>query len=156
MAPFSCSMMEEYVEKYVASSSQQLEAPPLSQSPPAWSVQQYMMALTDIPNFMELVKNPFILSVILRLLSDIAGSPYDVALAKVSFDELYKHISNHWMGIGKQRLRGKMVSSAEQQALGILMEGSFRTHRMEFLKDLAGDIFERQGGDPVTITLALV
>ncbi|KAK3837885.1 MAG: WD40-repeat-containing domain protein [Linnemannia elongata] len=164
-ASFTLRQIKEYVGKYVANHLQMVvrqsgggqgsiqyyssEIQPSTHISHVWTVPQYMEALTDIPNLMELVKNPYILSFILELLPDIAGSPHDVSRSRVSFDELYKYIFDHWMSVGKQRLHGKTMSSADQQALGMLMEDDFKMQCMEFLKDLAVEIFEKQGGDPV-------
>ncbi|KAF9118539.1 hypothetical protein BG015_006586, partial [Linnemannia schmuckeri] len=165
-ASFTLPQIRGYIEKYVAKQLQVAvrqssrgdkdvvqhrpsEAPLTSESSRVWSVQQYMETLTDIPNLMELVKNPYILSFILELLPTIAESSLDVLRSRVSFDALYKYIFDHWMRVGKQRLHGKMMSSAEQQALGKLTEYGFGTACMNYLKDLAVEIFTKQGGDPV-------
>ncbi|KAF9110187.1 hypothetical protein BGX30_008064, partial [Mortierella sp. GBA39] len=165
-ASFTVSQINEYIEGYVANhlqvavressgGGQELiqhfssEVQPSSQTSRVWTVPEYKETLNDIPNLMELVKNPYILSFILELLPDIAGSPHDVSRSRVSFDELYKYIFDHWMKVGPRRLYGKTWSSAEQQALSMLTEDGFGPRCMEFLKDLAVKIFERQGGDPV-------
>ncbi|KAF8943057.1 hypothetical protein BGZ47_005834 [Haplosporangium gracile] len=165
-ASFTFRQIRGYVEKYVAKQLQvavrqssgggqdviqhcSMEVLLTLKSNRDWSVQQYMETLTDIPNLMELVKNPYILSFILELLPTIAGSSPDVLRSRVSFDALYKYIFDHWMGVGKQRLHGKMMSSAEQQALCRLMEYGFKTTCMEYLKELAVEIFTKQGGDSV-------
>lgn len=165
-ASFTLRQITEYVDKYVANQLQMVvrqssggdqeltqhdssTAQPSSQTGLVWTVSQYMETLTDIPNLMELVKNPYILSFILEQLPVIAGPPHDVSQSRVSFDELYKYIFDDWMRVGKQRLHGKTMNSAEQQALVMLMDDGFGPHCMEFLKDLAVDIFDKQAGEPV-------
>ncbi|KAG0273458.1 WD_REPEATS_REGION domain-containing protein, partial [Linnemannia gamsii] len=167
MASFTLQQIKEYVGEYVAKQLQVAAIPrdsggaqkvvqryssevvPSTEPHDLWSVPKYIETLTDIPNLMELVKNPYILSFILDHLPKIAGSSQDVSRSRVSFDELYKYIFDHWMGVGKQRLHGKTMSSSEQQALGRLTEYGFTTTCMEYLKDLAVEIFTRQRNDPV-------
>ncbi|KAG9064825.1 hypothetical protein KI688_003085 [Linnemannia hyalina] len=165
-ASFTFRQINEYIEEYVAKHLQvavressgrgqeltqhfSSEVQPSSQTSRVWTVPQYKETLNDIPNLMELVKNPYILSFILELLPAIAGPPHDVSRSRVSFDELYKYIFDDWMKVGKLRLHGKTGNSVEQQALSMLMEDGFEPRCMEYLKDLAVNIFERQGGDPV-------
>ncbi|KAF9548727.1 hypothetical protein EC957_005660 [Mortierella hygrophila] len=165
-ASFTFRQINEYIEKYVAKHLQVAvressgggqdlmqywpsEIQPSSQTSRVWTVPQYKETLNDIPNLMELVKNPYILSFILKLLPAIAGSPHDVSRSRVSFDELYKYIFDNWMRVGKLRLYGKTGNSDDQQVFSMLMEDGFEPRCMEFLKDLAVKIFEKQGGDPV-------
>ncbi|KAF9537063.1 hypothetical protein EC957_008889, partial [Mortierella hygrophila] len=162
-ASFTFRQINEYIEKYVAKhlqvavressgGGQELiqywssGMQPSSQSSRVWTVPQYMETLNDISDLIELVKNPYILSFILKPLPYIVGSPHDVSRSR---DELYKYIFDHWVKVGKLRLYGKTGSSADQQALSMLMEDGFEPRCMEFSKDLAVKIFEKQGGDPV-------
>ncbi|KAG0290642.1 hypothetical protein BGZ97_006130, partial [Linnemannia gamsii] len=167
-ASFTLRQIEDYVKEYVAkqlqvavrqssAGTQEIVQRHSSKVLPStegnrhsvWSEAEYMNTLREIPNLMELVKNPYILSFILDHLPTIAGSTQDVARSRVSFDVLYKYIFDHWMGVGKQRLHGKTLSSSEQQALGRLTEYGFRPTCMDYLKGLAVEIFKKQGGDPV-------
>ncbi|KAK3834377.1 MAG: hypothetical protein JOS17DRAFT_773263 [Linnemannia elongata] len=64
IAPFSTEQIKDYVEQYV----------PLE--PRTWRTEDYMDKLTVIPNLMDLVKNPFLLSLALESLPGEAGSVY--------------------------------------------------------------------------------
>ncbi|KAG0263562.1 hypothetical protein BGZ95_003776, partial [Linnemannia exigua] len=171
-APFTLSQIKEYVDKYVAHLLQHHNRQPSeggqgapqkshmmshgiqdAQQPAIpgrpWSAQQYMDALTEIPNAMELVKNPYILSFVLGLLPEFAGSMQDVSRSPVSLDALYKRIFDNYMEVAKIRLNTKPKSSDEQSALLELMESGFSDAFMETLKDLAVELYTRQEGEPV-------
>ncbi|KAK3841824.1 MAG: WD40-repeat-containing domain protein [Linnemannia gamsii] len=152
MAPFTRTMIEAYVEKYVSQPSEpsprrdqgalqlQFEAPGAQ----VWSAQDYMDALTDIPNLMELVENPYILSFMLRLLPTFDGSTRGVSKSDVSLDAVYKHIFDNWMEAGKQRLFNKDKSEAESAAFEEIIGCGFEMVCMEYLLDLAVAIFKYQ------------
>ncbi|KAK3837886.1 MAG: hypothetical protein JOS17DRAFT_786986 [Linnemannia elongata] len=154
MAPFTRSMIEEYVEKYVASPSQlevQLEASSSSPSPPAWSVQQYMIALADIPNLMELVGNPFILSVVLHLLPTLTSPSRDDSGSYVSFDALYKLVFENWMEVNKRRLYSRGNAKDEERAFSELCEYDFAAECLRHMKDLAAEMFKNQRKDALSV-----
>ncbi|KAF9118568.1 hypothetical protein BGW39_001050, partial [Mortierella sp. 14UC] len=170
-APFTFSQIKEYVERYVAHQRQQhirqpsgghrstrrqlqLEAQGAQDSQPSaevsyvWDVQRYMETLADIPNLMELVKNPYILTFVPELLTEFAGPAQDVSRSRVSLDALYKRIFDNWMRVSKIRLILKPKSEAEETAFYGLIESDFSDTFMETLKDLAVEIYKRQGGNP--------
>ncbi|KAF9082890.1 Transducin (beta)-like 1 X-linked receptor 1, partial [Mortierella sp. GBA35] len=167
IAPFTRRQIKDYVTQYVAqerpqlldrqmSGSGQVAAPRVRSEaqglPPVvrdWSVDAYMEMLTDIPNLMDVVKNPYVLSFVLRLLPTIAGSASDFSRACVSFDTLYKHFFDDWMEVNKRRLHTMHMSDSEHQAHGELIDSDFTASSMDYLKDLAVEILRRQGGDPV-------
>ncbi|KAG0367008.1 hypothetical protein BGX24_003444, partial [Mortierella sp. AD032] len=104
-----------------------------------WSAQDYMDVLTDIPNLMELVGNPYILSFILRLLP-MQG----VSKSEVSLNTLYKHILDNWMEVGKRRLFSKGKSLAESAVLEEILDQGFEMVCMEYLLCLAVAVSEYQ------------
>ncbi|KAF9304145.1 hypothetical protein BGZ91_008971, partial [Linnemannia elongata] len=163
MAPFTYHMVVEYVEKYAArhlrpvvpqssgnlqnaTQSPQPETPPSSslESSRVWSAQQYMETLSDVPNLMELVKNPCILSFILERLPEIAGSPHGVFRSGVSFDKLYKHIFDRWIEVAKRRLRARVKTCDEVIEFEALLHFGFAEICMAYVKSLVVETFGNQ------------
>ncbi|KAF9911790.1 hypothetical protein EC991_002092, partial [Linnemannia zychae] len=164
MAPFTRSMIEEYIKKYVDQPDRQEFSQPFrsGQSAPrqiqlgaqevqpsnevghVWSIQDYMDALTNIPNLMELVENPYILSFILKLLPTITTPTQDVSKPGVSLDAVYKHIFDNWMEVGKRRLRSKEMSRGEREAFDEMTDYGFEAECMRYLQDLAVEVFRNQ------------
>ncbi|KAF9118994.1 wD repeat domain, partial [Mortierella sp. 14UC] len=164
MAPFTRTMIESYVEKYVAephqqdvsqhfgngqSASRQLqlevqEAQPSTEVSRVWSAQDYMDTLTDIPNLMELVENPYILSFILGLLPLLTTPTHNLSRSGVSLDAVYKHIFDNWMEVGKRRLFSKEKNKGESEAFEEMIECGFEEVCMEYLLDLAVEVFKNQ------------
>ncbi|KAF9548726.1 Notchless protein 1 [Mortierella hygrophila] len=156
MAPFTRSMIEEYVGKYIESPSQlevHQDASQSSQSPPTWSVKQCMMALADIPNLMELVGNPFILSVVLRLLPTLTSAARDDTGSHVSFDALYKLVFENWMEVNKLRLYSYSRENMKdnEEAFSDLVEYDFAAECLRHMKDLAAEIFKNQRKDALSV-----
>lgn len=143
MAPFTRSMIMEYVEKYVVTRSRP-EGLTSSEFSPAWTFEQYMDVLSNVPNLMDLVGNPYILSVILEELPRMADSVRDEAGPVVSFDELYKKVFEKWMGPNMRRLYSRGKTNDEERAFGELSEYDFATECMEHMKDLAVEIIRNQ------------
>ncbi|KAF9339610.1 hypothetical protein BGZ91_005354, partial [Linnemannia elongata] len=153
MAPFTYSMIEEYVMKYVVSPSHlevQLEAPQSSQSSPAWSVQQYMVALNEIPNLMELVGNPFILSVVLHLLPTLTSPAHDFK-SHISFDTIYRRVFENWMEVNKRRLHLRENLKYGETASRELLGRNFAAECLGHMKNLAVETFQNERKDPLSI-----
>ncbi|KAF9924566.1 hypothetical protein FBU30_005513 [Linnemannia zychae] len=155
-APFTHHQIAKYVEKFVDfplapeyrrkfNTDQHITN--LADNIPFWDVSQYMEALTDIPNLIELAKNPYLLSFILELLPAIAGPQRDVT--RISFDELYKHIFDDWMAISMRYLISGNKGSREDRTLCNLIDADFYEVSMQYLKDLALAIFKNQKDTPV-------
>ncbi|KAG0206154.1 hypothetical protein BGX33_007572, partial [Mortierella sp. NVP41] len=66
IAPFSKKQIEDYVTRYV----------PLE--PRTWVTEDYMRMLTTIPNLLELVKNPFLLTLALEALPGVTKGENDL------------------------------------------------------------------------------
>ncbi|KAF9118995.1 U3 snoRNP protein, partial [Mortierella sp. 14UC] len=168
MALFTRCMIEDYVEKYVAepyrqdvshpfgsgqSASRQLqlevqESQPSTEVSRVWRAQDYMETLADIPNLMELVKNPYILSFVLGLLPTITSSTQDISRSRVSLDVLYKQILHQLMETSKRCLQSRNKSIEEIIVFEGLLEG-FEGTCMEYQKGLSLMIFKTQRGDPI-------
>ncbi|KAK3841863.1 MAG: LOW QUALITY PROTEIN: hypothetical protein J3R72DRAFT_444546, partial [Linnemannia gamsii] len=143
MAPFTRTMIEAYVEKYVSQPSEpdprlppvrdqgapqlRLEASGVQETQQRreisrlWSFQDYMDALTD------LVENPYILSFILRLLPTFNGSTQGVSKSDLSLDML-------------RRLNSKDMNRDEREAFEEIIDCGFE----EYLLALAVAVFKYQ------------
>ncbi|KAG0280210.1 hypothetical protein BGZ96_001641, partial [Linnemannia gamsii] len=171
MAPFTHSMVKYYVQQYVAmqlrlhvrSSSggtQEAVQPHSSEDLPwpdvhlVWSVQDYMETLTDIPNLMELVENPFILSVVLKLLTSIFGSVVDVARPSIPLDALYQYILDCWIQVSKRRLRSRPMTEDENLAFEVLIQHGFKDLCMEYMRTLVVEHFKKHKSSSARFTLS--
>lgn len=77
IAPFSWTQIQDYIEWYV------LRERPLAtlSGQPTWDVQDYLKRLITIPGLINLVSNPFILSLALRALPVVVPFQRQVAEA---------------------------------------------------------------------------
>ncbi|KAF9135302.1 hypothetical protein BGW39_003727 [Mortierella sp. 14UC] len=83
IAPFSKDQIEPCVEKYVT-----LE-------PRTWVKKDYMDKLTNIPNLMDLVRNPFLLTLCLEALPNVVQGRPDLSRLCVTRLELYDSFVEH-------------------------------------------------------------
>ncbi|KAG0042968.1 hypothetical protein BGZ89_006695, partial [Linnemannia elongata] len=160
MAPFTYRMVVEYVEKYanrhlrpmVPQSSGGLQSTTQPETPPSsslesshdWSAHQYMETLSDVPNLMKLVENPFILSIVLIKLSTIANPGRDVLWPAISLEALYQHIFGHWFRVAKRRLHTRAMTRDEDIEFRALLHSGFEDNCMEYTKFLVVEFFRNQ------------
>ncbi|KAG9064395.1 hypothetical protein KI688_003583 [Linnemannia hyalina] len=137
IAAFSREQIEDYVERYV----------PLE--PRTWVKKDYMDKLEAIPNLMDLVRNPFLLTLSLEALPTVVQGKIDLSRLRVTRAELYDTFVRHWMGVNKRRLQDQKLSESRQIALDILCADGFERHGILYQMDLATSIFQKQDGRPV-------
>ncbi|OAQ22447.1 WD40 repeat-like protein, partial [Linnemannia elongata AG-77] len=138
IAPFSKAQIKDYVEQYV----------PLE--PRTWGTKDYMDRLTTIPNLLDLVRNPFLLSLALEALPDVTEGKQDLSAIKVSRAHLYDTFINHWLDVNKRRLeRNSALSMDDRDMLSQLVSAGFISLGLDYSTKLAREIFERQDGKPV-------
>ncbi|KAG0376591.1 hypothetical protein BGX24_007497, partial [Mortierella sp. AD032] len=137
IAPFSKQQIRDYVEQYV----------PLE--PRTWTTQDYLSRLTTIPNLMDLVKNPFLLSLSLEALPKVTEGKLDLSTIRITRVHLYDTFVSHWLEVNKSRLQGNVLSKEERAALDDILDAGFVMVGVNFSTKLASAIFEKQDGNPV-------
>ncbi|KAG9066483.1 hypothetical protein KI688_001710 [Linnemannia hyalina] len=137
IAPYTKDQIEMYVEKYV------------SLEPRTWATKDYMDKLTTIPNLMDLVKNPFLLTLALETLPKVVEGSLDLSRLRVTRAQLYDMFVNCWIGVSKRRLQERQQIESHQEALEELLEDGFVDNGIRFQEDLAAAIYKEQEGKPV-------
>ncbi|KAG0067078.1 hypothetical protein BGZ89_006518 [Linnemannia elongata] len=137
IAPFSKDQIERYVEQYV----------PLE--PRTWTTHDYMDKLTTIPNLLDLVKNPFLLTLALEALPEVTEGHKDLSAVFVTRVQLYDIFVVHWLDVNKRRLERSSLAAHERATLEQLLEADFVSMGIEFSMKLASAVFEKQDGNPV-------
>ncbi|CAO3572658.1 unnamed protein product [Mortierella alpina] len=100
IVPFSSGQIEDYVDQLVRDP----EVHKLMGTSRVWSTEDYMIKLRSIPNMMDLVKNPFLLSLSLQALPLVVQDGVDLAMVKVTRLTLYNSFVDQWLDINKHRL----------------------------------------------------
>ncbi|KAG0313378.1 WD_REPEATS_REGION domain-containing protein, partial [Linnemannia gamsii] len=137
IAPFSKDQTEDYVEQYV----------PLEPRP--WVKEDYMDKLMTIPNLMDMVKNPFLLSLCLEALPSVIKGETDLSRLHVTRVQLYDNFVWHWMAVNKRRLQHQKLSNEHLEAYEALLDDGFEKAGIKFQQDLAAAIFQEQDGRPI-------
>ncbi|KAG9064431.1 hypothetical protein KI688_003621 [Linnemannia hyalina] len=137
ISPFSREQIEDYVEHYV----------PLE--PRTWVKKDYMDKLEAIPNLMDLVRNPFLLTLSLEALPTVVQGKFDLSRLRITRAELYDTFVVHWMAVNKRRLQDQHLSESSQTALDFLCDDGFERNGILYQMDLAASIFQKQDGRPV-------
>ncbi|KAF9929352.1 hypothetical protein BGZ67_006388, partial [Mortierella alpina] len=145
IVPFSSGQIEDCVDQFVRDS----EVHKLMGVSRVWSTEVYMSMLRSIPNMMELVKNPFLLSLSLRALPLVVEDAVDLSKVKVTRLTLYDSFTDQWLDNNKCRLESITLAAEAAKALKELREEGFAPSAIDFLKRLAAAIFKEQGGNPV-------
>ncbi|KAG9066993.1 hypothetical protein KI688_012905 [Linnemannia hyalina] len=137
IAPFSTEQIKDYVEQYV----------PLE--PRTWLTEDYMNKLTTIPNLMDLVKNPFLLSLALEALPGVVEGKQDLSAIKITRAQLYDTFVEHWSDVNKRRLQSNILSTEDRAVFDDLKDAGFTPTSIDYSTRLALAIFEKQGGNPI-------
>ena len=145
IASFSRSQIEQYVEQFV----QKAPSYPADTIQSSWTVADYMDKLNKIPKLIELVANPFLLTMALRALPKISRFEQDLSTIRLTRVGLYDNFVEEWLEINKLRLEGSILSAQAQEILDILSDEGFVEVGITFQKDLAAAIFQHQNGAPL-------
>ncbi|CAO3565462.1 unnamed protein product [Mortierella alpina] len=145
IVPFSRNQIEDYVEQFVRDP----EVHKLFGDGRIWSTDNYLEKLRSIPNLMELVKNPFLLSLSLGALPGVIKDGTDITKIKVTRLTLYNSFIDQWLEISERRLRTIKFAAEERNALQDLLEEGFAVTVVKFVKELAAAVFKEQDGNPV-------
>ncbi|KAG0284194.1 hypothetical protein BGZ96_011451 [Linnemannia gamsii] len=137
IVPFSKGQIEDYVEQYVLFDSR------------TWTKEEYMHTLTEIPNLMDLVRNPFLLTLYLKALPSVIQGSSDLSRLRVTRIQLYDIFVNNWLEANKHRLQDQRLSAESMMTFDELKEEGFEFNVTKFQQDLAAAIFTRQDGRPI-------
>ncbi|KAF9148999.1 hypothetical protein BG015_009232, partial [Linnemannia schmuckeri] len=147
IAPFSRFQIEQYVEQYVKSQS---AAPVIVQNRQTWSKDEYMRTLTNVPKLIELVSNPFLLTLSLDALPEVIDPKKEnLSSIRITRVQLYDGFVKQWLRVNKARLESNPLTPSDQKAFDLLTEDDFFYHGTEFQKNLAAAIFQKQKKNPV-------
>ncbi|KAG0070058.1 hypothetical protein BGZ90_012773, partial [Linnemannia elongata] len=144
VAAFSKAQIQQYVEEYV----KELPTVDPLQGRPSWTADEYMDKLSGIPNLMDLVSNPFLLTLALDALPSVVESKKDLSTIKITRVQLYDSFVKRWLEVNRVRLEASPLSDDERTELDLLIEDNFLYHGIHYQKDLASAIFVDHPGSP--------
>ncbi|KAF9120780.1 WD_REPEATS_REGION domain-containing protein [Mortierella sp. 14UC] len=137
ITPFSRDQIKSYVEQYI----------PLE--PRTWITHDYMYRLTAIPHLMDLVKNPFLLTLALETLPAVTEGKEDMSAIRLTRVQLYDAFVVHWLSVNKRRLQDSTLSAYERDVFELLLDAGFISMGIQYSTRLASAIFEKQNGRPI-------
>ncbi|OAQ24028.1 WD40 repeat-like protein [Linnemannia elongata AG-77] len=145
ITPFSKDQIKSYVEQY----AQDPQTALLFRDQSAWSSEEYMHKLAAIPNLMDLVKNPFLLTLALKALPGLVASNKDLASILITCVRLYDMFVDQWLETNRQRIQPNKLSQKDLEAYTSLMDDDFIGCGIDYLLRLAAAIFKEQDGRAV-------
>src|SRR5690242_8970795 len=98
---------------------------------------------------MDLVKNPFLLSLCLEALPSVIEGRTDLSRLQVTRVQLYDNFVRHWVVVNKRRLKRHRLGEASAESLKELLDDGFEKAVIKFQQDLAAAIFQELDGRPV-------
>ncbi|KAF9911816.1 WD_REPEATS_REGION domain-containing protein [Linnemannia zychae] len=144
IAPFSKDQIKKYIDHYVHH-----EHHSWSEHHP-WSEQDYLDKMKAIPNLMDLVRNPFLLHLVLKTLPTVVHNTQDASKVRVSRVKLYDVFVEDWVRKSKDRLMHNVnLHQTKRQVLEELIEGGFEGSCISYQETLVAEIFQQQGGKVV-------
>ncbi|KAG0379721.1 U3 snoRNP protein [Mortierella sp. AD032] len=145
VAAFSREQIQQYVKAYV----KELSDIALPQDRPSWTAEEYMDRLKNIPTLMDLVSNPFLLTLALDALPSVVESNKDLSAIRITRVQLYDSFAKRWLEVNRVRLEDSPLSEAERSELDLLLKDNFLYHGIQFQRDLSTAIFMKHAGNPV-------
>ncbi|KAG0055003.1 hypothetical protein BGZ83_009878 [Gryganskiella cystojenkinii] len=141
IVPFKTDQIQEYIDLYTASP----ETQEIFGSQPVWTSSQYMQRLKGTMNLMELIKNPFMLRMVLDTLPRIAISTTCLTRAEIYDEFVELHFENEQRRLVQQKSGGKMERDCSA-AFGQLEGEDFILLGIDFSKRLSEAIFKELNG----------
>ncbi|KAG0200742.1 hypothetical protein BGX28_006284 [Mortierella sp. GBA30] len=137
--PFSAEQIEDYIKQYVCQNQLQ------------WTTDSYMEVLRMVPSLMDLVKNPFLLSLSLETLPSFVDENQikDLSGANITRVGLYDKFVEQWLERGKKRRMEMDLNPQTKAIFDTLVDEGFAKTGIDFIKRLAAAMFKEQGGHPV-------
>ncbi|KAF9901077.1 hypothetical protein EC991_006563, partial [Linnemannia zychae] len=145
ISAFSKAQIQQYVGEYV----KDLPAVDPIRKKPSWTAEEYMDKLINIPHLLDLVSNPFLLSLSLDALPSVVETKKDLSSIRVTRVLLYDSFVKRWLQVNRMRLEESPLSDAERSELDLLVEDDFFYHGVLFQLNLAVAIFVEHKGNNV-------
>ncbi|KAG0308919.1 hypothetical protein BGZ97_013218 [Linnemannia gamsii] len=145
IAAFTRAQIQQYVEGYV----KELPAYDVFQDRSSWAAEEYMDTLANIPHLMDLVSNPFLLTLALDALPSVVEANKDLSSIRITRVQLYDSFVKRWLTVNRKRLEGSPLSIEEREELDLLIEDNFSYHCIHYQKGLSMAIFMDNAGNPI-------
>ncbi|KAF9135413.1 hypothetical protein BGX30_011562, partial [Mortierella sp. GBA39] len=133
IASLSESDIKEFIQQYVRDLPAQEPLGRLHLS----IADDYWNALAAIPNMVNVVENPFLLTLALKNLPSLSHDSLDPARRETTRDQLYNNFVNSWIDANKKRLDSTILSQESSYAYELLCDSDFRWCARDFLKRFA-------------------
>ncbi|KAF9911817.1 hypothetical protein EC991_002120 [Linnemannia zychae] len=146
IVPFTKEQVEHYVKEFVGLPDEVLDL----RDRPNWTADEYMEKLDAIPDLMDLVGNPFLLTVSLRVLHQVIGGNQNLTKVRVTRIKLYDIFIDQWILRKEKRLYDNRTSLSVKECrelIKLMDDDILLMHAIEFMKQLATSIFEKQPGN---------
>jgi len=137
ITPFSIDQIQDYIRQYI------------SIHQPLWSEGDYKQALKLIPSLMDLMRNPFMMTLSLEALPRIVDPGQHLSSARITRVALYDHFVEQWLERNAKRLGEKELSPETREAFEKLSAEGFILNGIEYLKMFSTAIYKEQGGQPI-------
>ncbi|KAH7044123.1 hypothetical protein BKA57DRAFT_494929, partial [Linnemannia elongata] len=147
IVPLSECDIKSFVIQYVLKHE---TAGPLSDQP-SWTVEDFMNTMSNIPNMLALVKNPFLLTLALKLLPSQPRSASSATQVKATRLKLFDDFLNHWIRVNKDRLHRTIRCRKVYDTFEILCEPDFESSVTRFLLNLTAALSQHQTRRPVVV-----
>ncbi len=134
--PFSEEESDQYLKKYVA------------HNPTGWTAQAYQDAFSNQSNLKDLIRNPFLLRVVLEALPYVEKKGKAVSAIQLRMD-LYDQFVRQWFERNQQRLSTQELTGTKRDIFRELSDDDFAEHGIAFAQELAVHLYTENAGKPV-------
>ncbi|KAF9907920.1 hypothetical protein BX616_000302, partial [Lobosporangium transversale] len=136
IAPFSKGQVNEYINRYIANMD------------PVWQPEDYQHAIKAASSLLDIVKNPFLLSLSLEILPEMVASYKNISKTEIKRVSLYDQHMKLWIKRREKQL-SETIGLEDRRIFQKLSEEGFAQNEIRYLTELAIAIYKHQNGNPV-------
>lgn len=108
-----------------------------------------MGKLQRIPNLLDMVSNPFMLTLTLEAFPTLIIPQNHIESITITRVNLYDNFVDNWLSVSKSHLETCSLGREARKAFDQLLNRGFEQQGVNFAKSLAAAIFNEQDGRPV-------
>ncbi|KAF9425141.1 hypothetical protein BGZ76_003404, partial [Entomortierella beljakovae] len=149
ISPFTGKQIEEYVEKFTSTKE-------TSSTESSWVRSNYQEALKDVPNLQNLAKNPFVLKMAMEVLPIMFNTDANLSDAMITRVDIYDKFMAEWLERSQKRYTTMKLGTQDVDALRELQRSGFKDRGIEYVRDLALEIYTNQPNDPTVKYIRVV
>ncbi|KAF9432568.1 hypothetical protein BGZ76_010624 [Entomortierella beljakovae] len=153
IVPFGEDQIKDYIEKYIRTTKgkddddSDIENDDTDDND--WDAEKYYKAINEVPDLLDMIKNPFLLKLALEALPGLISEEIVFSTARITRVQLYDEFVIRW----SDKSRGDFIQKQSDERYSLFVEsvvqGDYKKSCFAYLRDYSTALYVNQGGKPV-------